>query len=272
MIPYNLAKILRRRDYFKFVLLMFIGVGLVFSQKQWNYSFFYLYALADPIRSIPDTLLNWYHKVAALNLKSDDDSLQNRVDYLENQNFLLTSQVYRLSLIKQQNAELLKLLEVKISMPDFGVKLAQVKRVSNAQLPYEISINLSINDGIKVGQTVVDSRGIIGRVSHVGLVDSKVLLLNAPSISISVYNKRNGLRSVAHGSSTGMRLKSPDKRLSILPNDLFLATGLGGVFPTDFPVAKVVSVQTDRYMIMAHMQTVVPAYDLKKVLVLVPKQ
>lgn len=274
MLKHNLVKIARQGDYVKFIFFVLLCGGLLLIQKQHHYSFVYLDILAQPIRNIPHTFFYWYDKFAQINIALQQDGqqkLENRIAYLENANTLLISQVHELSILKQQNAELLELLEVKSSVANFTSKLAEVKRVSNAYSLHEISINLNASDGVKVGQAVINSRGVVGRVSRVGVYDSNVVLLNAPSMSISVYSKRNGLRAIAYGSSDGLRLKSPDKRLSIESEDVFVTTGLGGIFPVGLPVARVTAVEKDRYMIRSRLQPIVASLGLRRVLVLISK-
>ena len=274
MIKHNLIKVARRGDLFKLLTLSAFCCILIFIQKQFNYPSLardYIHSWMEPIRSIPHNFVNWYYGLDET-LSYSKRELQNRIDHLEKQNALLSIKVHQLSLVKQQNVELSALLDTKSSISDFVVKLAEVRFIANGLSPYEISINLDADDGLKVGQAVVSDKGVVGQISHVGLVNSRVLLLNSPAMSISVYNKRNGLRAIAHGASVGMILNAPDTGLNILPNDIFLATGLGGVFPTGYPVGKIIKTQSDRYMIRSRMQNIVPTQSLRRILVLIPKK
>jgi rod shape-determining protein MreC len=270
MLNSTLIKIARKDDLLKFFIFVFLCLTLLIAQKEFRYSFplkNYLYFWVEPIRSIPDVTFRWYQQFNKFFSALEGD-LQSRVDYLEKQNTILSAQVRQLPIIKQQNKELFTLLGVKAAVPNFNVKLAEVKYVNNNSVLREISINLGVDDGIEVGQAVIDAKGIIGQVKYVGLSSSKVLLLTAPSVSVSVYNKRNGLRAITNGSSTGLRLDAPDTGLNIIVGDVFVATGLGNVFPSGYPVGRVTKIQSDRYVIRTQMQPVTSLQALKKVLVL----
>ena len=110
-----------------------------------------------------------------------------------------------------------------------------------------IVINKGTRDGVLVGQSLIDSNGIMGQVMTAGPVSSNALLITDPSHSIPVQVNRNGLRSVAVGTGSLNLLE-----LSHIPNnadvrvgDLLVTSGLGGRFPSGYPVGRVVSVERD---------------------------
>jgi rod shape-determining protein MreC len=108
-------------------------------------------------------------------------------------------------------------------------------------------INRGANDGVFEGQPVLDEKGIVGQILHVGTTSSRVLLITDLSNAIPVRIKRNGVRLVATGSGQIDRLTHNfvPHSTDIHQGDLLVTSGLGGKFPEGYPVARVVSVKQD---------------------------
>jgi rod shape-determining protein MreC len=110
-----------------------------------------------------------------------------------------------------------------------------------------VVINRGANDGVVEGQPVIDEKGVVGQILHVGASSSRVLLISDISHAVPVRVKRNGLRLIASGSGRVDRLvhnfvtKSDDVKVG----DLLVTSGLGGKYPEGYPVSRVTSVRAD---------------------------
>jgi rod shape-determining protein MreC len=115
--------------------------------------------------------------------------------------------------------------------------------------PYSrrIVLNKGTRDGVEQGQSLIDANGIMGQVVHAGTFSSSALLITDPSHALPVQLERSGLRAVALGTGPENLL-----RLSHVPNssdvrigDTLVTSGLGGRFPSGYPVGTVVDVERD---------------------------
>jgi rod shape-determining protein MreC len=110
-----------------------------------------------------------------------------------------------------------------------------------------VLVDKGANDGIYVGQAVLDSGGVFGQVARVGQLTSEVILLSDASHAIPVQINRNGLRTIAVGTGDMAHLKLPYLSTSadVVAGDLLVTSGLGGGFPAGYPVGTVAEVKRD---------------------------
>jgi rod shape-determining protein MreC len=102
-------------------------------------------------------------------------------------------------------------------------------------------------DGVFVGQAVLDAGGVFGQVARVGQLTSEVILVSDATHAIPVQVNRNGLRTIAVGTGDMGRLKLPYLPTSadVVAGDLLVTSGLGGGFPAGYPVGTVAEVKRD---------------------------
>jgi rod shape-determining protein MreC len=112
--------------------------------------------------------------------------------------------------------------------------------------PYRHHIVLGIGstNGVYDGQAIVDASGVVGQVIDTGLLTSQAILISDPDHTLPVVVNRNGLRTVAFGTGEYDRLDLPflANNADIRPGDLLVTSGLGGAFPSGYPVAIVENV------------------------------
>jgi rod shape-determining protein MreC len=110
-----------------------------------------------------------------------------------------------------------------------------------------VLVDKGAQDGVFVGQAVLDSGGVFGQVARVGQLTSEVILLSDATHAIPVQVNRNGLRTVAVGTGDMGRLKLPYLPTSadVVVGDLLVTSGLGGGFPAGYPVGSVAEVKRD---------------------------
>src|SRR5277367_2989937 len=110
-----------------------------------------------------------------------------------------------------------------------------------------VLVNKGARDGVFVGQAVLDSGGVFGQVSRVDQLTSEVILLSDATHAIPVQINRNGLRTIAVGTGDMSRLKLPYLPTSadVVAGDLLVTSGLGGGFPSGYPVGTIAEVKRD---------------------------
>lgn len=125
--------------------------------------------------------------------------------------------------------------------------------VDISPLRHRVIINKGSRDGAFKGQPLLDASGIVGQITRVGTFSSEAILITDSEHAIPVQVNRNGLRSIAVGTGDLRRLSLPflPTNADIKVGDLLVSSGLGGVFPAGYPVAKVTKVEKEVAMTLA---------------------
>jgi len=128
-----------------------------------------------------------------------------------------------------------------------------------------VLVDKGAQDGVFVGQAVLDAGGVFGQVARVGQLTSEVILVSDPTHAIPVQVNRNGLRTIAVGTGDMSRLKLPYLPTSadVVTGDLLVTSGLGGGFPAGYPVGTVSEVKRDPAQSLADVD-VKPAASLDR--------
>jgi rod shape-determining protein MreC len=173
------------------------------------------------------------------------NALQLQNQQLRNQLRELQLKTMRQAALEQENAQLRGL---RAALPPLirHWQLAQIIGVETDPLRQRVVIDKGAHAGVVLNQAVVDGKGILGQVARVGPWSAEVILVTDPENAIPVQVTRNGLRAIAIGGGNGAGLLLPylASNADIRAGDLLVSSGLGGVFPAGFPVARVTGVRT----------------------------
>ncbi|WP_121493977.1 rod shape-determining protein MreC, partial [Pseudomonas aeruginosa] len=133
------------------------------------------------------------------------------------------------------------------ALVDDKVLVSELIGVDPNPFTQRIMIDKGENDGVFVGQPVLDASGLMGQVVEVMPYTARVLLLTDTTHSIPVQVNRNGLRAIAVGTGNPERLelRYVADTADIKEGDLLVSSGLGQRFPAGYPVATVKEVIHD---------------------------
>jgi rod shape-determining protein MreC len=106
-------------------------------------------------------------------------------------------------------------------------------------------LNRGLADDVYVGQALLDADGVVGQVVEVGPLTSEAILITDADHAVPVAVNRNGLRTIALGTGDSSRLRLPylTNSADIDVGDLLVSSGLGGGFPSGYPVGRVIEVR-----------------------------
>ncbi|HET6632543.1 MAG TPA: rod shape-determining protein MreC [Rhodanobacteraceae bacterium] len=177
---------------------------------------------------------------------------------------LANARLNRMHVVAGQNQRLQELLDVRRQL-GMDVQLAHVVGVDIGAFRHRIVLDVGADQGVKVGQAIIDAHGVMGQVTQVQHDSSRAILVSDPNHSIPVVDERTGLRTVASGSGVGdqLVLRSIPLTADVRVGDRLLTSGLGGRFPAGFPVGTVASVAPDEAHMFARAQ-VTPAAALDR--------
>ena len=179
-------------------------------------------------------------------LISKDDLLVENAK-LESENLILRGKLQKLTALAIENVRLRELLNAT-SLLEENVLVAEIISVSSDPGAHFVVLNKGSAQGVFVGQAVIDANGLYGQVMIVAENNSQVILISDQRHAVPVQVGRNGLRLVVEGNNDFSSLNIPHVAVTtdIVEGDLLSTSGLGGLFPTGYPVAKVVSIAHDK--------------------------
>lgn len=159
---------------------------------------------------------------------------------------VLRRKLQREASLSADNVRLRQLLNSSKVVTD-RVLIAELIGVSPDPLIHKVMINRGEEDGVYLGQAVLDAFGLMGQVVEVGAHYAFVLLITDATHALPVQITRNGARFVAEGTGDlyALRLRHVANTQDINVGDVLLSSGLGQRFPVGYPVAEVVSVEID---------------------------
>ena len=201
-----------------------------------------LYAAYNPIyalASYPVLSREW------LNQQTKSET-QLRRENTAMQAELLQAQVrlQKPSELSAENTRLRGLLDTPLII-DGRMEIAEVIGTDADPLRHIIIINRGAMDHLKVGQTVLDDKGIMGQIINVYPHSSRVMLLSDKENSLSVRLERTGMRAIVSGTGDLGRLKMEyvPTSANIQVGDKVLSSGLGEHFPAGYAVGTVAKIR-----------------------------
>jgi rod shape-determining protein MreC len=152
-----------------------------------------------------------------------------------------------------ENAQLRKLLGASERLPAKSM-MSEILYDARDAFTRKIVLDRGSQNGVNLGQPVIDDIGVVGQVTRVFPFTAEVTLLTDKDQAISVQVVRNGLRSVAYGrgQSGVLDLKFMATNADIQKGDMLVTSGIDGVFPAGLAVAKVVQVENKSSDSFAH--------------------
>ncbi len=174
---------------------------------------------------------------------ADEADLRERNALLEQENLKLKGRMQTFAALEIENRRLRDLLGSSFDVGE-RVLIAELLQVDLDPYHQQVLVDKGSTSGVFVGQPVLDADAVMGQVISTNPLTSTVLLITDASHSLPVQVNRNGLRTVANGTGLVNRLRLPHlpENADIRVGDLLVTSGLGGVFPPGYPVARVTEV------------------------------
>ena len=149
--------------------------------------------------------------------------------------------------LASENSRLLDLREATQVIAG-EVMPAEIINVSPDPYSKRILINKGSEDGVFLGQALLDAKGLMGQVDEVLPFSAWVLLITDSHHITPVEVNRNGERALARGSRSTvseLELEFVTQTQDMKAGDLLVSSGMGQVYPKNYPVAEVTSVYSD---------------------------
>jgi rod shape-determining protein MreC len=201
----------------------------------------YLSVTILPVQALVNQPIKAIHSIAT-GISTYKRLLEENAE-LRTRELLLTAQLNEMLMLQKENTQLKQLLQAGSAL-NGRLEIARLLAVDLNPSVLQVIINKGSQDGVAVGQAVLDAYGVLGQVVSVGPLTSKVLLITDERFAIPVQNYRTGIRSVAMGlgDSNDLHLMNVIDTGDMKVGDLLLASGLGLHFPTGYPVGVIKSI------------------------------
>ncbi len=209
----------------------------------------------NPVRSYAGNLTHsfyWITNIPARVAEWGTEAVQTR-DELQRENQALKSEsliqrrkLQQMAALAAENVRLRQLLNSADMIQD-RVLVAELIGVSPDPLAHKVIVNRGTNQGVYIGQPLLDAYGLMGQVVQVSVNSSQVLLITDSTHALPVQVNRNGVRAVAEGVGDlyTLKLRHVSNTVDVRKGDLLVSSGLGQRFPVGYPVAVVESVTHD---------------------------
>jgi len=193
------------------------------------------------VADIPTRLADW--KDATLVSRA---ALMEQNERLQRENLVLQGRSHQMASLQAENVRLRALLNSSAMLRD-DVLVAELIGVSPDPVRHQVVLNKGAEDGVVVGQPLIDADGLLGQIVEVSPLNSRALLITDATNAIPVQVNRNGVRAIAEGSGrlSSMEIHHVSATTDIREGDLLVTSGLGGRFPVGYPVAVVDTIERD---------------------------
>jgi len=167
----------------------------------------------------------------------------------ENAELTEALRVARVKLLQHESLveENRRLRELRSASQGIGERtlIAEIMHVTVDSFRHRVRINKGAQDGVYEGQPVLDAFGVVGQVARLEKFTAQIILITDAEHAIPVQINRNGIRSIAMGAGNLSSLSLPFVTVEsdIRVGDLLVSSGLDGIFPAGYPVARVTKVE-----------------------------
>lgn len=191
------------------------------------------------ITNLPARISEWGEQSALSRAE-----IEAEVERLHTELLVHQGRVQRMAALAAENVRLRNLLNATELLTD-SVLVTELIGVSPEPSIQTILVNRGANDRVYLGQPILDADGLMGQVVEVFSDHSRVLLITDEHHALPVQVLRNGVRSIAEGTGDYSRLflRFVTPTTDIRVGDDLVSSGLGGRYPSNYPVGKVVSIE-----------------------------
>lgn len=205
-----------------------------------------IYWVAD----LPLRLRDWAREIVQTRSQLLEDN-----DRLARENLVLQGLSQQMTSLQAENVRLRALLNSSAILRD-DVLVAELVGISPDPVRHQLVLNKGSEEGVFVGQALIDADGLMGQIVEVSPSSSRALLITDASHSIPVQVNRNGVRAIAEGTGLlgSLEIRHVSATTDIQMGDLLETSGLGGRFPGGYPVAVVSAIERDPGQLFARVQ------------------
>ena len=171
------------------------------------------------------------------NLSLENDRLNEEIKRLKKW------QILSLRLINENKA-----YKNLLNVSDNNFSLIHTARVINKNPSFfidTIQINIGYDKKVSINSTVINERGLIGKIIDTGKLSSKVLLITDLNSSVPVKALTRDIQAIVSGQSNSHLLKLKFVKENEIPKigEILVTSGNANMFPADIAVGKIYKIE-----------------------------
>ena len=232
----------------RLVVFVLLSIGMMLADHR--------YHQLEAVRDVLSTLIYPLQYLIQVPLKTRDwltETLAGRETLLaENaelrrKQLFINAELQKLTALEAENRRLRTLLESTVNNQGERFLIAELLQVDFDPYRHQILLNRGTQQGVRVGQPLLDQQGIIGQIIEANTFTSRAILITDPNHALPVQLVRNGLRTLAVGTGNfqALELSHILNNADVQAGDVVVTSGLDGRFPRGYPVATVTKVEFD---------------------------
>ncbi|WP_017472721.1 rod shape-determining protein MreC [Amphibacillus jilinensis] len=248
----------RRKRLFSILLGLIILVGLIgFSLRD-----------RDQLSSVEEFFLDavgWGQQIVLAPVNYTSRLVQNisNLNNLYDENQVLKENLaqyqqmlYEVQELRNENDELMALLDKTESITDYTAIQATVTARSPEQWFKQVTIDKGKQDGVQPDMAVITAQGMIGKVQSASQFSSSILLLNGfdrsnrIAVNVNLTDEDEDARGFIldyNEERDQLVLEFTEYYDEIPEGEHVFSSGLGGIFPKGLEIGTIEEVTTDQY-------------------------
>ncbi|MCZ7565731.1 MAG: rod shape-determining protein MreC [Burkholderiales bacterium] len=199
---------------------------------------------AYPIQQVAAAPVIAYGRLA--DFFASRSALQRENEALRAEQLRSAPALLALDALKAENEVLRETLAARTKLPQSSI-FAEIVYAGRDPFSRKVIVDKGSQQGVQLGQPVIDARGVLGQITRVHPLLAEVTLVVDKDHPVPVQVVRNGLRGVVYGSGDGatLELRHMATNAEVEVGDVLVTSGIDGVYPRGLPVARVTSVERD---------------------------
>ncbi len=163
--------------------------------------------------------------------------------HLKMQNLLLKAKVQKILALQKENKSLRALLQSSNQVTG-RVEVAQLLAVDMDSYIAQAILNKGASKKVFVGQPVLGAKGVMGQITHVNHLTSRLMLITDTRSAVPIVDNRTGMRAIAVGMGPHrpLALINIPETADIAVGDKITTSGLGLRYPVGYPLGIVTKV------------------------------
>ncbi|MEG0692588.1 MAG: rod shape-determining protein MreC [Oscillospiraceae bacterium] len=171
--------------------------------------------------------------------------------------------------IKDENEQYQTVAGIKSIYPDFEITTASVVSRDPSDRYNSFMIDKGSLHGVSLFDPIMTETGLIGIITKVGPISSRVKTILSPEIDVSAIEISSKELGVLNGdvglSKEGLaKLSILSEDTVIKPGDMIITAGASGLYPKGIPIGKIVEVKSEAHGITKY-ATVQPLTTIDEV-------
>ena len=169
--------------------------------------------------------------------------LKERIKNLQKTNYALSIAVQENKLLTAENNILRDTLKIK---KDFNLLSINAEIVlPKVRNGYSIiTINKGLNHKIKTGSAVINNAGLVGQIINTSKSHSEIIPITSENYAVPAIMDNSKENVILYGNGNGgLEIPLFPSSSSILINDTFVTSGVGGLYPKGINIGKVVEIK-----------------------------